>query len=110
MSTAHRSFCDWHELCNSLPPWKAVDEASESQAGGIAYYWGKRGGEGHGPQNEPPSSQIFPSLSQWFQRCKYFFAEDKEQYGKGDGDDASKDRQGQLDRSHSLDHLEQSAP
>lgn len=70
--------CTRHELCNSLPPWKSVDEASESQAGGIAYYWGKRGGEGHRPQNEPPSSQIFPSLSHWFQPCKYFFAEDKE--------------------------------
>ena len=24
--------CAWHELCDSLPPWKAVDEASEGQA------------------------------------------------------------------------------
>lgn len=43
--------CTWHELCDSLPPWKAVDEASEGQAGRIAYYWRKRGREGHGPKN-----------------------------------------------------------
>ncbi len=100
----------WHGLWDSLPPWKAVDEASERQAGRIADDRGKRSGKGHGPENQPTSSQVLPFLCHRLQPCKYSLAEDKEQYGKGNRGKASNDGQGQLDASHPLYHLEHSAP
>ena len=60
----HLSLCElsmgicysWHGLCDSLPPWKAVDEASKRQAGRIAYNGRKGSRKGHGPKNQPTSS------------------------------------------------------